>query len=145
MNKIIAQIEQFPKDIEKIVDFYFPHETAIWIPLDNKFLHFLNINGIYLLYSKNKINYVGISSNIGSRVRTHYFNGTEDRKEFTDVIIIRFQENIDIIPIEARLIDYFNPIYNRQNQHLSYSSLPIDFDSKKFSKLIEEIKCLGIQ
>lgn len=133
---MIKDINQLPKEIKDVIDSYLSYQTIIQIPIDDYLFHFLTIRGIYLLYSNKKISYIGMSSNIGSRLSVHV-NSTTDKKNVTRIKIVRFQDNIDIVAIEARLIKHFNPFYNKQNQHLDYFDLSSDFDSNKLVALIE--------
>lgn len=131
MNK---EIKQLPKEINKIIDFYIPYKELISIPLDHFLFHFLNITGVYILYSHKAILYIGCSGNIGTRLITHSSNGNYGKK-IKNIDVIRFLPNDDFMGVEARLIDEFKPIYNKVNQY-SNPSIP-GFD---INKIKEEIK-----
>ena len=140
MNK---EIKQLPKEIDKIIDSYFPYKKLISIPPDDFLVHYLNFMGVYILYSAKTILYIGNSGNIGRRLERHFYNGNY-RNEITDIDIIRFTAQYNSMGIEAKLIEQFKPLYNKTNHYLR-SSYPssLEFD---FYEIKEKIKKrLGIK
>lgn len=135
------EIKQLPKEIDKIIDSYFAFKKLIPIPLDNQLFHYLNIMGVYILYSAKAILYVGCSGNIGGRLKVHFSNWDYGHK-IKAIDIIRFTPQDDSMGVEAQLIEKFKPTYNKINQYLRMNAkLPLDF-----LELTKEIKNkLGIK
>ena len=94
------------------------------------------MKGIYFLYQKDKIVYVGKSlHNMENRIRSHYFT-----KEFDKAVIHEVSSDADIAVIEMYLIGVYKPLYNidaKSNDFLNvrlgniadYLGPPIDVSS----------------
>lgn len=134
MNK---GIENLSEEIVRIIDSYIPCETLMQIPIDKFLFHYLNVEGIYLLYSDKTIIYIGCSINIGSRLKAHIIS--ERFKDIiTDIKIIRFPFGVNSIRVEAEFIQEFQPTYNKNNPYLYGFSLPEGFDLEKSIKEIKD-------
>jgi len=133
-------IKQLPGEINKIVDSYFPYEKIIQIPINEYFFHFLAIRGIYFLYTNNKIVYIGISTNIGKRLRAHIINKNTDKKDITSIKVIRYQRGDDIFILETQLIEYFKPFYNKRNPHMNFVIFTSNFNSDKLANLVKRLE-----
>ena len=141
INKLICRL---PREFNKILDFHVPYNEVILLPTRNSksfrnILQILFVSGVYFLCSKKEVVYVGFSCNIGQRLWGHFYSKGKDDVNRSG--FIRYKDDVDIMAIEAMLIDTFKPKYNRQNQHSSW--MPGDFDREG---LIEAIKKkLGIK
>jgi len=124
----IKEIKESLRKIESIIEKSFPFNSIISVPIHDMISQFLYIDGVYILYSKKKIIYIGASSNVGLRLKAHFSNYKD---EITDVDIIRIKKNDDfggIIALEAFLIDHFNPIHNKTNPYLCFHKLSKGFN-----------------
>jgi len=135
-------INQMPEEINKIIDAYVPYEKLLSIPKDKHLLHFLNITGTYIFYSRKKIFYIGCSGNLGQRIKLHFGHSGGIGKHVTHIKIIRFKDWWSAARVEAELIDKLNPVLNKINQYLKY--YPAD---AKFTKRMQRdywiISCKG--
>ena len=129
------------KDIESTISQYFPFGKVVFIPKNRKLIDHLMINGVYILYSKNKIVYIGMSGKIGIRLLSHLFNVSEYNSSYkngiTKIAIIRLPDNFNPMSVECRLIEYFKPYYNKANVYLGNFNLPDGFN---IENLIAEIE-----
>lgn len=67
-----------------------------------------NICGIYLLYKDDKVVYVGQSTNVNTRIKTHLSQGLKDFEKY-----IWFEcEKDDLVKVEKEYINKFKPFYN---------------------------------
>lgn len=135
-------INQISKEIKKAIDGIMPYKEIIFIPIDNyEPLYYLNISGVYFLISKKKVIYVGMSSKLGSRLITHLGDDRYKHK-ITDIVIIRFPENYDLMGIEEDFIRYFNPPYNIMGSYFTYGKL---INGSEFKGYIDSLKQNGIK
>ena len=121
MNRLI-------EDIKKVIDSHLPYRQIVSIPIDKLLFHYLKINGVYILYSKNDVVYIGTSKNIGGRLSCHIYSNNLYGKEITKIEVIRLGKNINPLEIESRLIIEFKPDYNKTNGWTGFASLPENFD-----------------
>lgn len=133
MNK---NIKQLPKEINKTIDSYIPYWLVIQIPVNSFLFNFLHISGVYILYSKKEILYIGCSDNIGNRLRVHLSNNSSYRKEVVSIEIIRFRDYENPYGVEAELINKFKPKYNKAYPY-GYS-IPINFNLVEITEQIKE-------
>jgi len=78
----------------------------------NRLQKIKNKKGIYLLYKNEELVYIGISSDIYSRVLEHI---AENKKDFDSVKNICSQDNLDNEFFEVYYIDKMKPEYNKLN------------------------------
>ena len=100
-------------EIDKII----PRNKWIEIPIENKYWSFFEHQGLYAIYNKGKIIYIGISSNINSRLKEHTsyngkFKGREDIQKIKIKIISLNWALSEYI--EKRFILRLKPKYNKQ-------------------------------
>ena len=111
---MIKNTKQFPGEISEIIDSYFEYYKIILIPNNRFVFHFLYISGVYILYSKKGIFYIGASSNIGQRLKAHFFKSSPyNKNNIRKIAIIRLQDHENPYGIEAELINRFKPVYNK--------------------------------
>lgn len=97
-----------------------PRNRWIEIPIDEKFWKYFDYRGLYAIYSKEKIIYIGISSSIYSRLNSHMFsdNNKFRNKEKISKIKIKIKSDPEdsflLQYLEKRLIDKLRPKYNKQ-------------------------------
>ncbi len=133
------------KEIEALLDKHFLINNLAQIPFDPFLCNFLNyIKGVYILFSKHKIIYIGLSYNMGLRLSEHFnhFNNSEHRDKITSIGIIRlnYKDWYDIATIEAWLISRFNPTYNNDNKHFNCKPIPSDFDLDEITLQVKNLK-----
>lgn len=105
-----------------------------YIPFNYEIFDYLFIEAVYFLHSKKEVLYIGYSSGLGHRLKSHFSPNSRTRKGVKGIKIIRFREeyNSGIIGFEAEMIDRFKPKYNKKNPYLG------DFCYGK-EKLIESL------
>lgn len=133
------------KEIESLLDSSFPVNNLTQISADSFLCNFLNyIEGVYVLVSKHKIIYIGLSRSMGLRLSEHlnHFNDSEHRDKITSIGIIRlnYKDWYDIATIEAWLISKFDPTYNNDNKHFDCKPIPSDFDLDEATLQIKALK-----
>lgn len=96
-------------EIDKII----PKNRWFEIPIEYKYFRYFKYPGLYALFNRKKIIYIGISSDIGRRVESHIEN-----KAFKNIHKIKIKasslEKSFIEYIEKRLIQRLKPICNKQ-------------------------------
>jgi len=129
------------KQIERLINEYYPINKVAQMP-SNPFWHsFLSgRSGIYILFNKENIIYIGLSNDLGSRLDAH-FHSPKYGKEIRSVGIIRmnYEDWFVCATIEASLINKLNPCYNKSNHYLNCKSIPRDFN---LDEIIIQIKQL---
>lgn len=88
-------LKQFKSRVSEI-DQIIPKNKWFEIPIEDGYWRFFEYQGLYAIYEKNKIIYIGLSSNINLRLRSHT---RIDRK-------FKGQKNISKIKIKISLLDW---------------------------------------
>jgi len=129
------------REIEKLIAEYFPLNKLVEIPRDLFWCKFLIFDfGIYLLFNGKNIIYIGMSGGLGARLNQH-FNKIDYGEKIDRIGIIKMDvEWYDCLAIEAKLIDKFNPYYNKKNPYLHYRDIPKNIDVDKIISQIEKMK-----
>ncbi len=130
------------KEIESLLNKHFLINNLTQIPFDSFLCNFLNyIEGVYILVSKRKIIYIGLSHNMGSRLNDH-FNDSKFKEKITSIGVIRlnYKDWYDFAAIEAWLISRFNPSYNKSNQYFNCKPIPLDFDLDEITLQVKTLK-----
>jgi len=120
--------------------------VPVSIPLDQFIINLLCFPGIYILYSKQKIAYIGFSDNIGNRIINHLDRMNRFKRqsikfhepvldEITKIKIIRFNNGREAYMVEGFLIEHFAPLYNARYNQNSYSTK----EKIEFNILADEI------
>lgn len=65
---------------------------------------------VYFLINKNKIDYIGVSESLYSRLIQH-----KCTKQFQEVLLLKFDNYNKMLEAEKELIDMFNPSLNIMN------------------------------
>lgn len=78
--------------------------------------------GVYVLYHKDEIVYIGKASHLPSRIHTHY-SGNKIR---FDRVMVRYCAVSEIDGLEARLIRKYKPKHNAKD--LGYTDMVMDID-----------------
>jgi len=130
-------MKNFKKEINEIIDKYIPYGILTFVPINRSVIHFVLVTGIYILYSKKEIIYIGCSSNIGERLKNHLYANSPYKNKITDIAIVRFNEWKEASFVEAKLIKRFKPPYNKSNQYLSFLT---NYSTINIANLIKEIK-----
>lgn len=133
-------------EIDKII----PQNKWIEIPVENNYWRFFEYQGLYAFYNKKEIVYIGISSDINSRLKSHTsYNGKFKGEENISKIKIKIS-SLDwplLEHIEKRLILRLKPKCNKFI--VSKNILEINKRNllvKKHDKDIRQIKqTLGIK
>ncbi len=138
-NKLICQL---PKEFDKLIESHVPYEEMIVLPTMRgnslaSILPILFVGGIYFLCSKKELVYIGVSCNIGSRLMSHFWS-SKRKEDVVRVGFIRYKSEVSIEAIEAELIRFFRPKYNKANGHYGYCDLPKDFNIKEMGEKIEK-------
>jgi len=84
------------------------------------------IKGIYFLYNKGEIVYVGMSeTNVFSRVLSHY---NENSKCFDSFSVRNYESTskLELLDIEASLIKKYSPIYNIMHNGINMDNAIIE-------------------
>lgn len=136
-------MKNYWEEIKKITDYYFPYYVLISIPVDYCLFHYIDIIGVYILYSHKEIIYIGFSSNVGRRLLSHFSETSKFKDKPKKIDIIRFQFSDNPLEAEAQLIKQFNPPYNKENRYLNFVPLPLNFDLEETINQIK--KRLGIE
>ena len=89
------------------------------------------VNGIYFLYKREDIIYIGKSINVIFRIGQHL---SDYHKDFDYYKFIEFNEDEDLEKIEKEYIDKYKPFYNIKKNLNREISLNEDF---KFPQLIK--------
>lgn len=100
-------------EIDKII----PRNRWIEIPIENNFWCFFEHKGLYAIYNKSEIIYIGITSNINSRLKEHIsYEGKfrDQEKIFKIKIKISSLKQPLLEHIEKRFISRLKPKYNKQ-------------------------------
>ncbi len=131
--------------IESLLDSSFPINNLTQIPFDPFLCSFLNyIRGVYVLVSKHKIIYIGLSYNMGTRLSEHFnhFNNRKHKDKITSIGMIRlnYKDWYDMATIEAWLISKFNPTYNKRNQYFDCKPIPSDFDLDEITLQVKNLR-----
>ena len=99
------------------IDKSIPKNKWIEIPVENKYWCFFEYQGLYAIYNKSKIIYIGVSSNINLRLKSHKdYNGKFKGKEKISKIKIKISSLSwrSLEYIEKCLILKLKPKYNKQ-------------------------------
>ena len=131
-------VKNFVKDINKIIDSYFPYYKITPIPIDHYLFHFLLITGVYIFYSKKEIIYIGASINIGSRLNAHFSKGSLYRNRIKEIEIIRLREVDNPCGVEAQLINKFSPLFNKDYPSPCFYPFPSDLNLLEIEKQIKQ-------
>ncbi|MCK4759015.1 MAG: GIY-YIG nuclease family protein [Candidatus Aminicenantes bacterium] len=99
--------------IDKII----PRNKWIEIPVENYYWRFFEFQGLYAFYDKDKIIYIGSSSDISSRLKWHIFHGKfKELGDFSKIKIKITSINQSLLEhIEKGFIIKLRPKYNKQN------------------------------
>ena len=109
-------LTEFKSEVAKI-DKIISRNKWIEIPIENKYWCFFEHRGLYAIYNREKIIYVGVSSNINLRLKDHAsYNGRFKGKEYISKIKIKISSlNMLLLEyIEKRFILRLKPKYNKQ-------------------------------
>lgn len=86
-------------------------------------MSYIKHKGVYALWNKDKLVYIGRSVNIFSRIISHC---KESTKEFDRVSFYRIENNSDRGLTELFLIDKHKPKYNKLDKHTSNTTIKVD-------------------
>lgn len=100
-------------EINKLI----PLNKWIEIPIENYYWRFFEFQGLYAFYDKDKVIYIGSSSDINSRLKWHIFHGKfKELGDFSKIKIkITSMDQSLLEHIEKGFIIKLRPKYNKQN------------------------------
>lgn len=131
-------LQKTKRSIKRIIDRDIPFETILSTPVDEQFLRYLFVSGVYILYERDEILYIGASEYIGNRISSHLKNGEKNLFGYriTHAKVIRFKESDDIFDIESALIARLCPKFNKTIN----PEFPMAFrNSKKRNRHLHEL------
>jgi len=129
----------FSEEIERIINKNFPINHLVKIPGESSYCKYLSERwGIYILFAKKNILYIGLSSDLGSRLNKHFHN-YGDKIKSVGIIRLNYKDWFEGEAIETGLINNFKPLYNKKISNFSSKSIPSDFNIDKTILKIEEI------
>jgi predicted GIY-YIG superfamily endonuclease len=119
-SPLLRKMRFYEKKIQRLIDQSIPLEKWIIIPKDALWsLGYLDICGVYVLYFRKKIIYIGVSCQIAKRIQAHFSNFPKQYDQKISAIKIkRFNHNkAGWVPsraenLEKDLIRRLRPKYN---------------------------------
>ena len=99
------------------IDNIIPRNRWIEIPTDKKYWKYFEFKGLYAIYNKNKIIYIGLSTNIYLRLKSHiHWNGEFRGEENVTKIKIKISplKTFLLEHIETTLISKLHPKHNKR-------------------------------
>jgi len=114
-----SSLRGFLKEINDLLDRKIPIRTVLSVPINWELFQYLVFTGIYVLYSRKELIYIGYSSDISRRLSAHFSLNSQFKVKIKKVKIIRLYDSDDVFGIEAKLIEHFKPSYNKTNAYLN--------------------------
>ena len=108
----LKELELKAAEVDKII----PRNRWIEIPLEEKYWKYFEFQGLYAIYNKRKIIYIGVSADICARLKSHiHWNGEFRGEENVTKIKVKFSSlNRYILEhIEKNFISRLRPKYNK--------------------------------
>jgi len=137
-KKQVPTLRGFLKEINDLFDRKIPIRTVVSVPANCELFYHLSFIGIYILYSRNKLLYIGYSSEVGRRLLAHFSLASQFKVRIKKVKIIRLYNSDDVFGIEAKLIEHFKPPYNKTNAYLDrYKDYSPEIDLNEVIKQLE--------
>jgi hypothetical protein len=122
-------LSAFLNDLGLVLDKHFPIGQLCAFDrkkTDRYFLSFLHIDATYILMRGASVIYVGVSGDVGSRLRSHFSNSASDAgREATRFFIMPMDSWDQGAYLEALLINRWRPKYNRTIPPLEYGLCPV--------------------